>query len=122
MIEASCHCRAVRIAVSHAPETVTDCNCSICRRLGVLWAYYPPSDVRLLTPEDAMQSYVRADARGDLAFRRCGACGCIVDWRPLPGRDPGRMGVNARLFPPEVMDAARVRHFDGAASPPRRDD
>ena len=28
MIEASCHCGAVQIAVPSAPETLTACNCS----------------------------------------------------------------------------------------------
>jgi hypothetical protein len=37
MIESSCHCAAVQLEIDSAPETVTDCNCSICRRYGVLW-------------------------------------------------------------------------------------
>ena len=37
----SCHCGAVRIAVPAAPEWVASCNCSICRKLGSLVAYYP---------------------------------------------------------------------------------
>ena len=42
MIEATCHCGAVRLKAPHPPQSVTDCNCSICRLLGVLWAYYNP--------------------------------------------------------------------------------
>ena len=38
MIEAACHCGAVRLSVPSAPDTVTECNCSICRRLGARWA------------------------------------------------------------------------------------
>ena len=115
MIEATCHCGAVRLEVARAPETVTDCNCSICRRLGVLWAYYSPAEVKLTTPEAAMTAYSRKD--GDLAFRHCRVCGCAIDWRPLPNREPeDRMGVNARLFPPEILAAARVRRLDGAVT------
>jgi hypothetical protein len=47
MIESSCHCGAVKLEIAVAPETVTECNCSICRRYGVLWAYYAPSQVRI---------------------------------------------------------------------------
>ncbi len=47
MVEASCHCGAVRLQVDDAPAEVTDCNCSICRRYGVLWAYYAPGQVRI---------------------------------------------------------------------------
>jgi len=42
MITGSCHCGAVHIAVAEAPASVKSCNCSICRRLGTLWAYYRP--------------------------------------------------------------------------------
>ena len=38
MIEASCHCGAVRLEIAQRPERLTSCNCSICRRLGALWA------------------------------------------------------------------------------------
>src|SRR5690606_27848108 len=45
----SCHCGAVQFELAHAPETVTECNCSFCRRVGVLWAYYTADEVRLFT-------------------------------------------------------------------------
>jgi hypothetical protein len=32
MIEASCHCGAVRLEIDSPPAEVTDCHCSICRR------------------------------------------------------------------------------------------
>jgi len=50
MIRASCHCGAVRLEIDAPPSEVTECNCSICRRYGVLWAYYTPEQVRLLPP------------------------------------------------------------------------
>jgi hypothetical protein len=117
MIEATCHCGAVKIQAPRAPETVTDCNCSICRRLGTLWAYYDPAEVVMETPGTALLAYVRADSAGggDLAFRFCRTCGCTVDWRPLEGREQDRMGINARLFDPKVLEDAKVRKIDGAA-------
>lgn len=112
MTEASCHCGAVRLSVATAPAEVTDCNCSICRRLGALWAYYDPARVSV---DGATQTYVRADGPqpGRLAFHRCGVCGCVTHWSAL---EPGvpRMGVNARLMAPEAVAAARVRRLDGA--------
>ena len=50
MIEAACHCGAVKLSVPARPDTVTECNCSICRRLGARWAYYSPSEVGLPKP------------------------------------------------------------------------
>jgi len=34
MLTATCHCGAVRVTVPRKARTVTDCNCSICRRYG----------------------------------------------------------------------------------------
>src|SRR5262249_39749528 len=39
MIEGSCHCGAVRWTFEGVPESATACNCTACRRYGVLWAY-----------------------------------------------------------------------------------
>ncbi len=38
MIQGSCHCGAVQWRFEHA-RVATACNCTICRRYGVLWAY-----------------------------------------------------------------------------------
>ncbi len=113
MIEASCHCGAVRLTLDNAPAEVTACNCSICRRYGVLWAYYRPDQVRLAPPDAATDTYEWDDR--SLAFHRCRACGCVTHWSPL-NRDPDRMGINARLLPPEVVGAARRRFLDGAVT------
>ena len=39
MIEGACHCGAVRWKFDVTPKSATACNCTICRRYGVLWAY-----------------------------------------------------------------------------------
>ena len=110
MIEASCHCGAVRLYVPHVPEEAKACNCSICRRLGAIWAYYLPAEVT--TPAaDLTDPYMWGDRM--IAFHRCRTCGCATHWLSL---DPTtrRMGVNARMFDPQVMAGIRVRPFDGA--------
>ncbi|HEY1447732.1 MAG TPA: GFA family protein [Caulobacteraceae bacterium] len=111
MIEATCHCQAVRFQIAHAPETVTSCNCSICRRLGALWAYYNPSEVTLVTPDAAIDGYVHGDRM--LTLHHCRVCGCTTHWSPMDETHP-RMGVNARLFEPEILAGAKVRRLDGA--------
>jgi hypothetical protein len=104
----------VRVEVAAAPAQLTDCNCSICLRLGALWAYYSPKDVKI-TGQENTDPYVRKDRPdvGGMAFYHCRTCGCTSHWR---ARDPAhdRMGVNARLFPPEALREVRVRRFDGA--------
>lgn len=108
MIEASCHCGAVKIEIPTAPTELTSCNCSICRRLGSLWTYHPPAQVRVTGKTD---TYRWGDKTLDL--HRCTICGCPTHWTPL---DPtyNRMGVNARLLDPSVIAPLRIKRIDGA--------
>lgn len=34
-----CHCRSVEWRFDGTPGSATACNCTLCRRYGVLWAY-----------------------------------------------------------------------------------
>jgi hypothetical protein len=111
MVEASCHCGKIRLQID-APREVTACNCSICRRYGVLWAYCPVASVH--GRDDAETDTYVCHSRSQ-AFHRCPACGCVTHWRAFDTKRE-RMGVNARLLPPEILAAARVRHLDGAVS------
>jgi len=109
-VEGSCHCGAVTLAIASAPTQVTSCNCSICRRLGTLWAYYAPADVRITGPT---ATYHWGDKTLD--FHHCATCGCTTHWSPRDNRIADRMGINARLLAPAVLAAARVRRLDGAS-------
>lgn len=116
MIAGTCLCGAVTFEVPMAPSEVTVCNCEACRRLGPLWAYYQSQDVKMA---GVTVGYERHDIPGQdgpmLAFHHCPTCGCITHWADLVPTEK-RMAVNARLIDPKYVEAAKVRHFDGAAS------
>lgn len=112
-VEASCHCGAIRIVLAQAPAQVTDCNCSICRRYGVLWAYYSPRQVRFV-PEVPMTDAYSWGERS-LAFHRCRVCGCVTHWQAFDA-SVERMGINARLMDLDVIARATVRILDGAVT------
>ena len=110
MVQASCHCGAVELDLAEAPSEVTDCNCSICRRYGILWAYYSPRQVEIRAREGT-DTYLWGTR--STIFHRCRNCGCVTHWSAAdPRRD--RMGVNARMLAPEILDRAQVHHLDGA--------
>ena len=111
MIEASCHCGAVRLEVDAPLSEVAECNCSICRRYGALWAYYPLDQVRVLPPDPPTNIYMWNDRM--IEFHHCRTCGCISHWTPVD-RGHNRMAVNARLMDPEILAGASVRYIDGA--------
>lgn len=112
-VSASCHCGSVRLEVDAPPSQVTECNCSLCRRYGVLWAYYPPDRVRMVQPDPPTDIYMWGSR--SIEFHRCQNCGCVSHWAAA-NRKKSRMGINARLMDPEVLAGARVRHRDGADS------
>jgi hypothetical protein len=113
VVTASCHCGSIRIDIDSPPTEVTDCNCSICRRYGALWAYYSLRQVRF-TPADPRTDVYMWDDRS-LQFHRCKICGCVTHWAPVD-KAHDRMGINARLMDLPVLGAARVRRLDGANS------
>jgi hypothetical protein len=110
MIEGSCHCGAVRWSFDGVPESATACNCTVCRRYGVLWAYdYENEGIRVSGPTKA---YVRGKA---LEFHFCPNCGCVASWRALASDENGRrkIAVNLRLTEPGPIAALPIDHFDG---------
>jgi hypothetical protein len=108
----SCHCGAVAIEVPRAPAEVGSCNCSICRRTGLLWAYFRPDEVRIEAADDATVPYIWGDRM--LALHHCATCGCITHWLPLLP-DYERMGVNALLLDGFDPAATEIRKIDGAS-------
>lgn len=112
MVEASCHCGAVKFEIAEPPDEVTDCNCSICRKLGVRWAYYHPDQVRIDAAPDALGAYSWGDKR--IAFHHCRNCGCPTHWTGVNDGRRDRMGVSARLMDPTVLKGVRIRKLDGA--------
>jgi hypothetical protein len=110
MIEGSCHCGAVRWSFEGAPDGATACNCTVCRRYGVLWAYdYENEGIRVSGPT---QVYLPGK---DIGFHVCPTCGNLAYWRGLRPRDDGRrrIAVNLRLAEPAAVAAIPIDHFDG---------
>ena len=110
MIEATCHCGAVRLEIERPPASVTECTCSICRRLGVRWAYYHPDQVKVVCEPDATAAYLWNERC--IAFHHCRVCGCTTHYDGVGGEP--RRAVNARLMAPADVDGIPVRVFDGA--------
>ena len=110
MILGSCHCAAVKWQFEGQPDGATACNCTVCRRYGVLWIYdYEGEGVKVMGPTN---HYVRGKA---LEFHFCPVCGCITHWRAILKENDGRrrIAVNARLAEPEAVAHIPIDHFDG---------
>ena len=112
MLTATCHCGAIKVEVPREPETLTECNCSICRRYGVLWAYYGDVEVTLTAAPGATDDYAWGDK--SLKFIRCKCCGCVMQWKSLTVGPDSNTGVNARNFEQSIIGKVPVRRLDGA--------
>jgi len=115
MLSMSCHCGTVRIEVARRPRSITECNCSVCRRYAARWAYYRRESVKVMAPARALQCYSRGRA---LYFDHCRRCGCVMQWRLKPARSAAnRLAVNMRMLDdPGALANIKVLRFDGAVS------
>jgi hypothetical protein len=110
---ATCHCGAVTISLAARPTEITECNCSLCKSYGVLWAYYYTDDIVVAPNPPPTDTYAWNGKNVD--FHRCKNCGCVTHWTPRNTKRD-RRGINARLLPSDVLAAARLRHRDGAVT------
>jgi hypothetical protein len=110
MIEGSCHCGAVNWQFDGTPTQVTSCNCTLCRRYGVLWAY--DFEGERITVAGRTRSY---EPRESIGFHFCSVCGCLAYWRSLKPAADGRrrIAVNVRLAEPTEVADIPVDRLDG---------
>ena len=114
VLTGSCHCGDAHWTLEGDPGSITACNCTLCRRYGVLWAYAHENErIRIEGPTSA---YVRPDqADPALEVRFCPTCGCVLCWRGLRLQPDGRrrMAVNVRLAEPDAVAHLALDGFDG---------
>jgi hypothetical protein len=112
---ASCHCGRARITLPRKPDQVTHCNCSLCTKTGFQGVYFASDELQI---EGEFDSYVRTDSDpAYIAQQRCRYCGVITHWVPLTDPPYERMGVNARLLEPGMLDDVPVLAVDGRSWP-----
>ena len=107
MIQGSCHCGAVRWTFEGQPDGATACNCTVCRRYGVLWAYdYEGEGIKI---SGKTQPYVRGEG---IEFHFCPVCGCVAFWRAQQKDPEGRNRTMDSLYSPK-RDGRRTGPYDG---------
>jgi hypothetical protein len=109
---ASCHCGAVQIKVTEKPLSVTECNCSICRRYGAQWAFYTQNTAQVSCDPGSLSMYTWG--KKSLEFYHCNICGCVTHYENTDKSETGRIAVNARIMSPTDVIGIEVRTFDGA--------
>ena len=125
---ASCHCGATQIELPHPPTEAHECNCTLCARIGAVWAYYPPDALRLVS---ATHDKVYSASQGTNQHHFCANCGGNThgdspDWESLYNLDgtlkPGMSNgvpttriaaVNLRMIGDFDLGSVAVTKVDG---------
>lgn len=105
-----CHCGQVRMRVQADLALVSECNCSICTKKGILHLVVPLEQFTLLQGEDALTTYQFGTNVAKHTF--CRHCGIHAFY--VPRSDPDKVSVNARCL--DDIDASTLhpsRSFDG---------
>ena len=107
----SCHCGAVRYEAETEIVSVLACNCSICRKKGVLHHRVAPENFRLVAGEDALETYRFGTGRARHLF--CRTCGVHPFSRPRAA--PELYTINVRTLDDYDVEAEspQVVRFDG---------
>jgi len=113
--QGSCHCGAIQFEVNApTPDNAISCNCSHCRRKGMLLTFVPADQFTLIQGEDALQAYKFNTHRIDHRFcRKCGtqpfAYGANPDGTPV-------RAINLRCVPAIDLELLQLQHYDGASA------
>ncbi len=105
-----CHCGRVRFEVD-APtdQTISECNCSVCRMAGYLHLIVPKSAFRLLQGENDLTTY--QFNTGVAKHHFCSHCGIKSFY--VPRSHPDGISVNVRCLEPGTKLMDRIEPFDG---------
>jgi len=109
-VTGGCHCGAVRFRaeVDAAPE-VLECNCSICRHVGLLHLIVPHGAFELLSGREALASYRFGTGAAEHLF--CRTCGVKSFYQPRS--HPAAWSVNWRSLDDGHGLTPTIRRFDG---------
>jgi hypothetical protein len=104
-----CHCGRVRFRVTADLDRVTDCNCSMCTKKGILHLIVPRDAFELLSGDDDLATYTFNT--GVAKHRFCRHCGIHSFY--VPRSDPDKIDVNARCLDGVDPRALATEPFDG---------
>lgn len=119
MLDLSCHCGQIRLALTKRPDFVNECNCSLCSKTGARWGYFHPSDV---SATGATKTYRRQDKDDPNAIVHfCPDCGSTTHFTLSPSAvarfGDTLMGVNMLLADQGDLAGIELRYPDGRAWP-----
>jgi hypothetical protein len=112
--DGSCHCGAVTFTVAHEPPTeALSCNCSHCRRKGLLLEFVPADAFTLNSGDDALIDY--QFNKRQIRHRICRHCGVQPFAEGAMPNGAQVRAVNLRAVPSIDLDSLTLKPVDGAS-------
>jgi len=106
-----CHCGRVRYEVATELSAVLDCNCSICRKRGMLWTFVEAKDFKLLAGEAELVDYQFNKRIIHHLF--CRACGVTSFARGRGADGSEAVGINVRCLDDVDLAGLTLTPYDG---------
>ncbi len=111
----SCHCGAVAFTVAaEPPAEAISCNCSHCRRKGLLLSFVAEAAFTLERGKDALRSYWFNKHEIEHLF--CNTCGTQAFARGQMPDGSAVRAINLRCVPAIDLETLSIKQVDGAAS------
>ena len=110
----ACHCGAVAFSVDLDLSGALKCNCSICSKLGAVWAFAPKSKFRLKTAEARLGDY--QFGKKHLHHRFCPSCGIESYAEGVALDGTATVGINLRCLDGLDVDKLTPRAHDGRSA------
>lgn len=107
----SCHCGAVQFEVETALDSLGDCNCSRCSRLGWVMQSVLAAQFRLKDGEDKLTAYRFNTEKIEHLF--CSVCGIESFARGSDSQGNQVFMINVTCLDGVEVDRNKLHHWDG---------
>jgi len=108
-MQGGCHCGRVRFRITADLDRVSDCNCTMCTKKGILHLIVPPEQFELISGRDDLTTYQFNTGTAKHTF--CKVCGIHPFY--VPRSDPDKIDVNVRCLDDIDLTKITPRPFDG---------
>ena len=107
----SCHCGQIKFEAEGEIGTALSCNCSMCQRKGSLLWFVPRANLRLLTPEANLSTYLFN--KHVIKHHFCAKCGIHPFGEGASPNGEATAAINLRCIEDIDLEAIPVHHYDG---------
>ena len=117
VLQLSCLCGQIRVAIERRPDYINECNCTLCSKTGARWGYFHPSEVTVEGPTTGYCREDKSEPGAEIQF--CARCGATTHFVLTPSAASkfgnSLMGVNMWLADERDLAGIELRYPDGRA-------